>query len=285
MNPTAVGAGLGLLAGTGTVLVGAWFAARRCPTFDDRVGPYVDPARLSRLLTRQSARTPFPTVELVLRGVFAQQTGSGRPRLVAGGVGLLVGAVVAVALDSSGNGRRPVERVMLTLLAATAGAFVPDWRTRKASAARQQRLLAELPTIAELLALAVAAGDGAAAALDRVTRVSHGELAGELRGVLAAAQAGEPLTVALDRVALRTPVAALARFVDGLVVALERGTPLADLLHAQAADAREASRRALLEAGARKELAMLFPVVFLVLPISVIFALFPALEGFSFITP
>jgi tight adherence protein C len=237
------------------------------------------------LLTRQSARTPFPTVELVLRGVFAQQTGSGRPRLVAGGVGLLVGAVVAVALDSSGNGRRPVERVMLTLLAATAGAFVPDWRTRKASAARQQRLLAELPTIAELLALAVAAGDGAAAALDRVTRVSHGELAGELRGVLAAAQAGEPLTVALDRVALRTPVAALARFVDGLVVALERGTPLADLLHAQAADAREASRRALLEAGARKELAMLFPVVFLVLPISVIFALFPALEGFSFITP
>jgi hypothetical protein len=43
-------------------------------------------------------------------------------------------------------------------------------------------------------------------------------------------------------------------FVDGVVVALERGTTLADVLRAQAADVREARKRNLLEIGGRKEI-------------------------------
>jgi tight adherence protein C len=66
--------------------------------------------------------------------------------------------------------------------------------------------------------------------------------------------------------------------VHGLVVAIERGTPLADMLRAQAADVREAGKRALLEAGGRKEVSMMVPVVFLILPVTVLFALFPALS-------
>ena len=34
----------------------------------------------------------------------------------------------------------------------------------------------------------------------------------------------------------------VARFAQGVAVAVERGTPLADVLHAQAADVREAGR-------------------------------------------
>ena len=68
-----------------------------------------------------------------------------------------------------------------------------------------------------------------------------------------------------------------ARFIDGLVIAIERGTPLADVLRAQAVDVREASKRALLEAGGRKEISMMVPVVFLILPVTVLFALFPGL--------
>ena len=40
---------------------------------------------------------------------------------------------------------------------------------------------------------------------------------------------------------------------------------------------REAGKRRLLEAGGRKEIAMMVPVVFLVLPVTVLFALFPGL--------
>ena len=77
---------------------------------------------------------------------------------------------------------------------------------------------------------------------------------------------------------------ALARFVDGVVVAAERGTPLAEVLRAQAADVREAGRRALLEAGGRREIAMLVPVVFVILPTTVVFALYPGLVGITALT-
>ena len=60
-------------------------------------------------------------------------------------------------------------------------------------------------------------------------------------------------------------------------MAIERGTPLADVLHAQALDVRELGKRALLDAGGRKEIAMLLPVVFLILPVTVLFALYPGL--------
>ena len=40
-----------------------------------------------------------------------------------------------------------------------------------------------------------------------------------------------------------------------------------------------------MEAGARKEIAMMLPVVFLLLPLTVVFALFPGFYGLSFTTP
>ena len=68
--------------------------------------------------------------------------------------------------------------------------------------------------------------------------------------------------------------------VDGIVVAVERGTPLADVLRSQAQDVREAGRRAVMEEGGKKEIAMMVPVVFLVLPVTVLFAVYP---GFTFL--
>ena len=47
-------------------------------------------------------------------------------------------------------------------------------------------------------------------------------------------------------------VPSVARFAQGVAVAVERGTPLADVLHAQAADVREAGRRELIEVAARE---------------------------------
>jgi tight adherence protein C len=138
-------------------------------------------------------------------------------------------------------------------------------------------MLSEFPVVADLLALSVAAGEGVVAALDRVVRVSSGELAVELRRAIADVRAGETLSDALGAVAGRTELPALARFVDGVVVAVERGTPLAEVLKAQAQDVREARRRALVETAGRKEIAMMVPVVFLVLPVTVLFALFPGL--------
>ena len=83
----------------------------------------------------------------------------------------------------------------------------------------------------------------------------------------------------------RSGLPVVARFAEGIAVAVERGTPLADVLHAQAADVREAGRRALIESGARKEVLMMVPVVFLVLPVTVVFAFWPGLVGLHLVDP
>lgn len=125
---------------------------------------------------------------------------------------------------------------------------------------------------------------GATGALDRVCRLSRGELSTELGRCLADARAGANLPTALQGLADRTGIVSLARFVDGMVVAVERGTPLAEVLRAQAQDVREAGRRAVMESGGRKEIGMMIPVVFLVLPVTVLFAVFPAFAFLKFTT-
>ena len=148
-------------------------------------------------------------------------------------------------------------------------------------------MLAEFPAIAELLALAVAAGEGPVAALDRVVRRSGGELSADLgrRARRQSAPASRSATALRRGWPARTGLPLVARFAQGIAVAVERGTPLADVLHAQAADVREAGRRELIEVAARKEIFMMVPVVFLVLPVTVLFAFWPGVIGLHLTTP
>jgi tight adherence protein C len=145
-------------------------------------------------------------------------------------------------------------------------------------------MLTELPAVADLLSLAVAAGESPLGAVQRVAREGSSPLRVELRRVVADTRAGVPLVHALDAFAARTSVSPLARFLDGLVVAVERGTPLAELLRSQAADVREAAKRELIESGGRKEITMMIPVVFLTLPTVVLFAAYPAFHALAFVT-
>jgi tight adherence protein C len=172
--------------------------------------------------------------------------------------------------------------VVLVLVSAAAGVVARDQALSRRASLREERILAEFPTTAELLALAVGAGEGPVGALERVCRLSGGELAVELRRCLAEARAGASLPRALEHLGQRTGLPSLVRFVDGIAVAVERGTPLAEVLRAQAEDVREAGRQALMEAGGRKEIAMMVPVVFLVLPVTVLFAIFPGIAYLSF---
>jgi tight adherence protein C len=150
---------------------------------------------------------------------------------------------------------------------------------------REQRMLAEFPTVAELLAIAVAAGVGPVAAIDRVVTSCRGAVTDELAVVLADSRLGMPVSAALDAMAQRSGLPVVARFAEGFAVALERGTPLVDVLTAQAADVREAGKRALIESGARKEVAMMVPVVFLILPVTLLFAFFPGVVGLEMLAP
>ena len=164
-------------------------------------------------------------------------------------------------------------------LGGVAGLLARDRRLTTHVRRHGARVRAELPTIIEMLAMTVAAGSGLTAAIERVSLIGSGAVAADLQRVLSDVRMGLPLVPALRHMADRSESIELCRFVDAVIVSVERGTPLADVLIAQAADAREAERQALIESGGRKEIGMMVPIVFLVLPLSVVFVLFPGFYG------
>jgi tight adherence protein C len=241
-------------------------------------------------------RAAADTVERVLGGaasVRRRLARAGLDRTVADfRVEQVLWGVVAFAVVAAGGLLRmltapvpPGPWLVVCAIAFVSGVLGRDtWLTSQVRA-RERRILAEFPTVAELLALAVAAGESPVAALDRVVRRSRGDLSADLGLVLADIRTGEPVATAFDRMAATSGLPLVARFAQGVAVAVERGTPLADVLHAQAADVREAGRRELIETAARKEVLMIVPVVFLVMPVTVLFAFWPGVIGLSLTTP
>ena len=295
-------AGAGLA--SGGWLVVARLRARR-PGLDARLAPYLRPADRGSALLATTVSSPFPVLERLLAPVMTdalrlvERLGSPTADLehrlrraggtttvdrfrseqvVAGAIGTAVALTLALMLVAT-RGTSPITAVALTAVGGATGAVLRDrWLSRQV-AVREARMLAELPTVAELLALSAGAGEGVLAALDRVARLTHGEVARELRATIADVHAGTGTVEALESLAARTGSVPLSRFTEALAVAVERGTPLAEVLRSQAADVREAGHRSLMETGGRKEIAMMVPVVLLILPVTVLFAVFPGIAA------
>lgn len=197
-----------------------------------------------------------------------------RARQLAWGVaGLAVGAAAVVVLALAGAFTGPT--LLLPVLGGAGGVVACDLLLSARAKARTARIADELPTVLEFLALCLAAGEGILDSLRRVGSVGSGELTAELRTVVLDVGTGSSLPDALTAMSRRLHVPALSRAVDHVVAALDRGAPLAQALQAQASDAREDAKRSLIEAAGRKEILMLLPLVFGLLPLSVIFAVFP----------
>jgi tight adherence protein C len=71
------------------------------------------------------------------------------------------------------------------------------------------------------------------------------------------------------------------KFVDSLVNAMVRGAPITDVLIRHAQEARDNQRNRILAAAGKAEISMMIPVVFLILPISILFALWPSLTNLN----
>jgi tight adherence protein C len=312
VSSALLGAAIGAVGSGGALIAVRATPRMRMPRLVDRLAPYLIDAESSRRLTlaRSTRFAPGdrPEAFLVLRRLFGPVLAEairGVDRLVGGsasvrrrlrGLGLSTtveefrleqvvwGAVssvltgTAIAALTAARGHLDVLLALVgVIVGAASGVLGRDWWLRRQLQVREQSIIAEFPVIADLLALAVVAGEAPLGALTRVCALTRGELAKDLSGALAQARAGAPITRALTELSEQTTVDALTRFLQGFVTAIERGTPLADVLRAQAADVREYGKRELLEAGGRKEVAMLVPVVFIVMPVTVMFALYPGL--------
>ncbi|THJ14117.1 pilus assembly protein TadB, partial [Nocardioides sp.] len=231
---------LGISTTAGLALVVARIVALRRPRLEMRVLPYVRDLTSERRASVPVERSHVgaavfgpllrSAADLLERTV--GRPASARRRLVRAGLDIsvhdlrvqqvlwgLAGFGIAAAYGVLRTWTRPGDPLPLVLLCIGAfvlGVLLRDNRLSSQVRQREAAIVAEFPTVAELLALAVAAGEGPVAALDRVVRRSHGELSRDLRAVLARIRTGEPVADAFDRLAATTGVPAVARFAHGV---------------------------------------------------------------------
>lgn len=292
----------GLLLGLGLWLVSAAVPRIGRPRLVERVAPYVadlspearamlarrpsDPAPVLGFVVVPAARRMRTFVSAWLGGNDTiarrlRQAGSAATverfrgeQLAWAAAAFVVATALAVAAPTF-SGLPPIVRLVFPVVAAALGAALRDWMLQRRARRRLDRISSELPTVLEFLTLSLTAGEGMLDAIRRVANAGSGELPGEFARVVAAVGTGVSLGRALAdlRDGLEHP--ALSRALDQVLGALERGAPLAGVLRAQAGDAREEAKRTIIELAGRKEIAMLVPLIFLILPVTVAFALFP----------
>jgi tight adherence protein C len=146
---------------------------------------------------------------------------------------------------------------------------------------RREVIEAEFPAIIEMLTLAIAAGETPMSAMLRIANSSDSDLAKEFQIVVAEVRTGIPLNVTLDSMGRRVKSVMIRRFVDALVTATLRGAPIVEVLSRHAVEARGNQRNRVMAAAGKAEISMMIPVVFLILPISIMFALWPSLTNLN----
>ena len=298
----ALGVLCGVVLGLGLWLVLSAVPRIGRPRLAERVAPFLtDISAEARVMVARRSADPSPVLGLVvaplthsLRRVLAdwlggndiiakrlRQAGSSASverfrgeQLAWAAAAFAIAAAIAVLAPSFAS-VPTVARIALPFLAAALGAAVRDWLLSRRAKRRLARISSELPTVLEFLTLSLTAGEGMLDAIRRVADAGAGELPREFAGVVASVGTGVPLGQALAELRDGLDHAALSRALDQVLGALERGAPLAAVLRSQAGDAREAAKRTIIELAGRKEIAMLVPLIFLILPVTIAFALFP----------
>ena len=264
-------------------------------------------AERTRRLRAQGPLLPWPSLDAVLRPLLEDLIGPVRRmlsgvggfgadldrelRLVRPGIDarrfiaeqlVLCGLAlpVAVAAGLVVRGRLGADVLVAAGLAACVAFILPYAQLQAALRDRRRRILAELPQVARLLALAVSAGLGLEGAMDRVGRRSAGLLGAELRRAQEQVAAGHRRPMdALAALAERERIPELTVLVHHLRAAHEQGLPLTQALEALASGVRERQAVRLLEVAEKGTVKMLFPLALVMFPVTLAVALLPGLAA------
>jgi tight adherence protein C len=170
----------------------------------------------------------------------------------------------------------------LSVFSGIGGYFLYDRHLSSLVKQRRDLVESEFPAIIEMLTLAIAAGETPLGSFARIADRSDALLAEEFEKVVRDVRAGKPFHEALDAMGRTLKSSSIRRFVDALVMAMMRGAPIVDVLHRHVAEARINQRNLVMDKAGKAETTLMVPIVFLILPISVLFALWPSINQLSF---
>ncbi len=175
-----------------------------------------------------------------------------------------------------------IQAVGLAIFASIGSYLIYDNHLSAQVKERRDLIESEFPAIVEMLTLAIAAGETPIGAFARIADRSDCHLAREFAKVVSQVRIGRPLHEALDEMARKLQSTSIRRFIDALVMALLRGAPIVEVLHRHVAEARINQRNLVMDKAGKAETTLMIPIVFLILPISVLFALWPSINQLSF---
>ena len=198
----------------------------------------------------------------------------------------LTSFVFLLTLNIVMNGNLPIMIVEIlfffisTLVAITGRKFVSDAKLRSQVAA----IDSELPSMIVMFSLLVNAGESLRSGIEYLTQFPQSRISEIFETVIDFHREGSTITQSLDRAAEGSQSRSLRRFTDALALSIERGSSLSVVLANQTNESRSTYKAELLRKSGKAELKLMIPIVFLILPISIIFALLPSLRALSIVT-
>ena len=198
----------------------------------------------------------------------------------------LTSFVFLLTLNIVMNGNLPIMIVEIlfffisTLVAITGRKFVSDAKLRSQVAA----IDSELPSMIVMFSLLVNAGESLRSGIEYLTQFPQSRISEIFETVIDFHREGSTITQSLDRAAEASQSRSLRRFTDALALSIERGSSLSVVLANQTNESRSTYKAELLRKSGKAELKLMIPIVFLILPISIIFALLPSLRALSIVT-
>ncbi|MEQ8841086.1 MAG: type II secretion system F family protein [Acidimicrobiales bacterium] len=193
-------------------------------------------------------------------------------------VAVLAGGLWGIALGGS-------LAVIFPLVAGLGAWVLPDLQVGGKASARELQLDLQLPDVLDQLTISVEAGLGFDSALKRMTESSDGPVTDQLARVLQDMRLGLSRDGALKALAERTDSPDLRSFANSMAQAGRHGLPIASVLRAQAAEAREKRKFRAEERAHKVPVKILLPLILCVLPCLFIVLIGPAViryqEGFG----
>lgn len=136
----------------------------------------------------------------------------------------------------------------------------------------------QVSQLSMLLAVALDSGLSLVAALHETFSRAQGQVASKFKRLLAALELGGNLFDELDALRANAGNSPIGALVIKLQVSLQFGSPLSQQLMDLSQTLRHQVAQTQLATATKKENLMLLPLVFLILPVTVLFAVFPAVQ-------
>jgi tight adherence protein C len=149
--------------------------------------------------------------------------------------------------------------------------------SRRSPKFNEVKVLLEIPDFAAILWFALTAGESLDHALRIAVSRGNGYVAGVFEVLLQRVDHGALLQHELENLAAESKSEQIRELATKLAVALVTGVSLADLLADFVQSTNSTVRSVLLEKAGKNETKMMIPLVFVILPVTVMFAMFPSL--------